>query len=169
MSNTGPSGRNESTAWTAISDNSHINRLTNKNSPQNEATAMTDTNASQDSMVLEHTFDAPVKLIWDMWTDPEHFKAWYGSLGAEIPVANLDVRVGGTRLVCMAMETPNGPMQMWFSGEFVEVNPTSRLVYTDAMSDEDGNVKSPVEMGMPDGHPTTTRIVVELEDRVAAR
>jgi hypothetical protein len=32
------------------------------------------------------------------------------------------------------------------------------------MSDEHGNVLSPSDMGMPDGHPTKTEIAVELED-----
>jgi hypothetical protein len=32
------------------------------------------------------------------------------------------------------------------------------------MSDENGNVTSPSDMGMPEGHPTTTEICVELED-----
>lgn len=123
---------------------------------------MSDT--ATDWVVIERKFDAPVSLIWEMWTDPEHFKAWYGPMGANIPVANMDVQVGGTRHICMEMETPNGPMKMWFVGEFKEVSPTSRLVYTDAMSDEDGNVKSPAEMGMPDGHPETTEVIVELED-----
>lgn len=115
-------------------------------------------------VVIERTLDAPVELVWQMWTDPEHFKAWYGPMGATIPVANMDVQVGGTRLISMAMETPDGPMQMWFAGEFREVRVNERLVYTDAMSDEEGNIKSPAEMGMPEGHPATTEVVVELED-----
>ena len=32
------------------------------------------------------------------------------------------------------------------------------------MSDEHGNPLSPSDMGMPDGHPTTTEVRVELED-----
>ena len=56
-----------------------------------------------------------------MWTEPEHFRSWYGPDGATIPVAKMDVRVGGTRLVCMEMQTPNGAMQMWFTGEYREV------------------------------------------------
>jgi uncharacterized protein YndB with AHSA1/START domain len=55
----------------------------------------------------------------------------------------MDVRVGGTRLVCMEMQTPNGPMQMWFAGEYLEVVENERLVYTEAMADEDGNVSPP--------------------------
>ena len=121
---------------------------------------MTDTD---NSVVIERTFDAPIELLWQMWTDPAHFAAWYGPVGASIPVANMDVRVGGTRHLCMAMQTPNGEMQMWFVGEYTEVVENRRLVYTDAMSDEDGNVMSPAAMGMPDGHPETTEVIVELE------
>jgi len=115
-----------------------------------------------DNLVIERTIDAPPELVWQMWTDPEHFKAWYGPMGAKIPVANLDVREGGKRLVSMEMETPNGPMQMWFAGEFREVVVNERLVYTDGMSDEEGNLKTPAEMGMPEGHPETTEVIVEL-------
>jgi len=85
---------------------------------------------AQDAVVIERSFDAPVELIWQMWTDPEHFKAWYGPDGATIPVAKMDVRVGGSRLVCMEMQTPDGPMQMWFTGEYREVVPPERIVWT---------------------------------------
>ena len=119
--------------------------------------------ADQDSVVIERNFDAPVDLIWNMWTDPEHFKAWYGPDGATIPVARMDVHVGGTRLVCMEVQTPNGAMQMWFTGEYREVVENERLVYTESMSDENGNVLSPADMGMPEGHPVTTEVRVELK------
>jgi uncharacterized protein YndB with AHSA1/START domain len=125
---------------------------------------MTDDNASPDAVVIERSFDAPVELIWQMWTDPEHFSAWYGPDGASIPVANMDVRVGGTRLVCMETQTPNGQRQMWFTGEYREVSENERLVYTEAVCDENGNVLPPSEMGMPEGHPTTTEVRVELDD-----
>jgi uncharacterized protein YndB with AHSA1/START domain len=125
---------------------------------------MADERGSGESVVLERSFDAPVDLIWQMWTHPEHFKGWYGPQGATIPVAKMDVRVGGTRLVCMEMQTPNGPMQMWFTGEYLEVVENARLIYTESMADENGNVVSPSDMGMPEGHPIATEIRVELED-----
>lgn len=124
---------------------------------------MTDDNGSRDAVVIERSFDAPVALIWQMWTEPEHFKSWYGPAGAVIPVAKLDVRVGGVRLVCMEMDTPRGPMQMWFTGEFRAVVEHRRLVYTESMCDEHGDVVSPSDVGMPAGHPATTEITVELE------
>lgn len=116
------------------------------------------------SVQIERTFDAPIGLVWQMWTDPDHFASWYGPMGATIPTCTMDVQVGGKRHFCMAIETPNGPMQMWFTGEYKEIVENERLVYTESMSDEAGNVKSPAEIGMPEGHPTTTDVVVELLD-----
>ncbi len=123
---------------------------------------MTDDSGGQ-SMVIERTLRAPADLIWRMWTEPDHLAAWYGPGGATIPVATMDVRVGGIRLLCMEMTTPDGTMKMWFTGEYLEVVENQRLVYTDSMSDEQGNVMSAEQMGMPAGHPTTTEVSVELE------
>lgn len=125
---------------------------------------MNDDSSSQDSLVIERTVDAPAELVWRMWTDPEQFAAWYGPAGASIPVAQMDVRVGGARFVGMEMSGPDGTMRMWFTGEFREVVENRRLVYTEAMCDEQGNVLPPSAMGMPEGHPTTTEVVVELEE-----
>jgi uncharacterized protein YndB with AHSA1/START domain len=125
---------------------------------------MADDSSTQDAVVIERTFDAPAEVIWRMWTEPEDFAAWFGPAGAAIPVARMDVRVGGTRLVCMEMETPNGTMQMWFTGEYREVVENKRLVYTESMSDENGHVLPPSELGLPAGHPTTTEILVELDE-----
>jgi len=124
---------------------------------------MTDS-GSPDAVVLERNFDAPVHLVWLMWTDPDHFKAWYGPDGVAIPVAKMDVRVGGTRLVCMEMQSPAGPRRMCFTGKYREVIENTRLVYTDAMCDENGNVISPSDAGMGEGHPTTTEVRVDLAE-----
>jgi uncharacterized protein YndB with AHSA1/START domain len=72
------------------------------------------------------------------------------------------VRVGGKHLFCM--ESPDGSMKMWSTGEYTEVVPTERLVYTDSMADEHGNVVSPTTMGMPEGYPEITEVTVLLED-----
>jgi uncharacterized protein YndB with AHSA1/START domain len=125
---------------------------------------MTDDNAPQDAVVIERSFDAPPHLIWRMWTEPEHLRAWYGPDGATVQVAKMDVRAGGSRLVCMEMDTPGGLARMWFTGEYREVVENERLVYTESMSDENGNVLSPSDMGMPPGHPVTTEVTIELTD-----
>jgi uncharacterized protein YndB with AHSA1/START domain len=127
-------------------------------------TTMTDDQAPRDAVVIERTFDAPVALIWRMWTDPDHFREWYGPGGASVPVASLDVRVGGTRRVCMIAGPSGNERRVWFTGEYREVAENERLVYTESMSDEDGNILSPSDLGLPAGHPATTEVTVELED-----
>ena len=76
----------------------------------------------------------------------------------------MDVRVGGRRRIAMQMDTPGGPMQMFFVGEYVEVTPPTRLVYTELMADADGNPLTAEQMGMPAGTPMETSVVVELDD-----
>jgi len=119
---------------------------------------------TSDSVVIERILDTPVERVWLMWTDPEHFAGWYGPDGATVEVAKMDLAVGGSRLVSMKVNTPGGPRQMWFTGEHREVIENKRLVYTESLSDEDGNILAPEVMGMPAGHPVTTEVVVELED-----
>ncbi len=125
---------------------------------------MTDSSGSKDEVVIERRFDAPVDLIWLLWTNPDHFKEWYGPDGATISVAKMDVRVGGSRLVCMEVQSPDGLMQMWFAGEYREVIEKERLVYTEFMSDQNGDVLSSLDTGMLPDHPMTTEINVELQD-----
>ena len=53
-------------------------------------------------------------------------------------------------------------MKMWFAGEYLEVITNQRLVFTESMADENGNLIAPSDVGMPEGHPVTTEIRVEL-------
>ncbi len=123
---------------------------------------MSDSPVSNNAVVIERTFEAPVDLIWQMWTQPELFQKWYGPKGFTIPVAKMEVRVGGTRLICMA--SPDGSMKMWTTGKYLEIVPTRRLVYSESPADENGKVVSPSAMGMPEGYPATTEVTVLLED-----
>lgn len=119
---------------------------------------MSDSTTAADAVVIERTFNAPVDLIWQMWTQPEHFKQWYGPQGFTVPVAEMDVRVGGKRLICMA--SPDGRMKMWTTGEFVEIVPNERLVYTESPADENGQVIPP--SALPEGFPAMTEVTVLL-------
>jgi uncharacterized protein YndB with AHSA1/START domain len=121
---------------------------------------MTDTKDVQ----IERTFNAPLDLIWAMWTEPDHFANWYGPMGATIPKAEMDVKVGGRRHIAMEIDRPDGKMQMFFVGEYKEIDPKTRLVYTEAMADADGNTIPPEQMGMPAGAPMETSVLVELVD-----
>ncbi len=110
---------------------------------------------SKDAIVIERIVDAPQDLVWKLWTEPEYFQNWYGPTGFSIPVAEMDVQVGGKRRICM--ESPDGNMKMWTIGEFTVVDATDKLAYTESISDEAGNIMT------PEGMPATTEVTVILE------
>jgi uncharacterized protein YndB with AHSA1/START domain len=118
---------------------------------------------TDDRVVIERQIDATVDVVWQMWTDPDEFSAWYGPTGAEIVVSTWELRVGGARLVRMTVPSPAGVMNMWFAGQFLDVVENRRLVYTEFMSDENGNPASHAPAGMPAPHPAT-EVRVELTD-----
>ncbi len=114
---------------------------------------------------LELVRDVPVSpaAVFAAWTDPESLKQWFVPRPYSVPVAEIDLTVGGTRRVCMQMDTPNGQMQMWFIGEHTTIDPTTTLSYTESMSDPDGRILTAEEMGMPGGDmPTTTEVTVTI-------
>ena len=114
---------------------------------------------------IERTFDSSIEVVWQMWTDPDLFKQWYGPNGMTVTYVEIHLEVGGKRKVCMQMESSENSMAMWFIGEFKEVNPPTRLVYTESMCDEDENILSAESMGMPSDHPDTTEVIIELSEK----
>ncbi len=121
-------------------------------------------NSENDWVMIERVFNAPIETVWKMWTDPALFGQWYGPNGMKVPVVEMDVVIGGTRKICMQMERPDRTMTMWFTGEYKEVHKPTRLVYTESMCDQDGNIISPQAMGMPEGHPAVTEVIIELSE-----
>ena len=55
-------------------------------------------------------------------------------------------------------------MRMYFTGNFKEVTPMTRLIYSEAMCDAEGNLIPPESMGMPPGTPEMTEVRVEFTD-----
>jgi|SRR5262245_23362217 len=86
---------------------------------------------------LERTFDAPADAVFDAWTSPEVLRRWWPA-GADwdTPVAEVDVRVGGSlRLV---MRSPGGE-RFGGTGEYVEVIRPERLAFTWTWDGHDGH------------------------------
>ena len=113
---------------------------------------------------ITRVFDAPIDDVWRVWTDPDLFKQWYGPMGMSVPVADMDVTIGGTRKICMEMKRPDRTISMWFIGVYTEIRAPTRLVYTESMCEEDGTIIPPQAMGMPEGHPETTEVIVDLSE-----
>ena len=63
---------------------------------------------------IEREVGASIETVWKMWTDPNLFKQWYGPMGMQIPFAEMDAVVGGSRKICMKMKRQDQTMTMWF-------------------------------------------------------
>lgn len=58
------------------------------------------------TLTIKRTFDAPRKLVWEVWTQPEHIANWWGPSGMKTNVKKHDFRVGGEWEYVMTM--PDG-------------------------------------------------------------
>jgi uncharacterized protein YndB with AHSA1/START domain len=127
--------------------------MTTTNSPTGET--------AQREIVITRIFDAPRDLVWKAWTDPEHFKRWWGPKDFTSPFCKIDLRVGGKYLNCM--RSPEG-QDFWTTGVYREIVPLERIVYTDSFADQEGNVVPATHYGMSPDFPLEMLVTVTFED-----
>jgi len=85
------------------------------------------------SLHLTRIYDAPVKAVWDAWTDPEQVAKWWGPRGFTLTTHSKDLRVGGHWNY--TMHGPDG--KDWpNSTKYFEVEPMKKLVYDHGGNDE---------------------------------
>lgn len=84
---------------------------------------------SERELVITRTFDGPADLVFEAWTKTELFERWWvpKAFRPMLVSCTLDARVGGSyRLVFKHPEAG----EMAFHGRYLEVVPSSRLVWT---------------------------------------
>lgn len=87
---------------------------------------------NDNEIVMTREFDAPRQLVFDAHTKPEHIVRWFGLRGEQMPVCEVDLRVGGRwRYVLSA---PGGEMGIY--GIYQEIVPPERLVTTEVFEGE---------------------------------
>jgi len=74
---------------------------------------------------LSRTLHAPRVTVFKAWSSAEHVKRWFCPESFTVPVAEVEMRVGGAFNVCM--RSPTGEVH-WIRGSFVEITPSTRLV-----------------------------------------
>jgi len=47
------------------------------------------------TLSINRTFNAPLTLVWEAWTKPEHIIHWWGPKGIETKIIEHDFKVGG--------------------------------------------------------------------------
>jgi uncharacterized protein YndB with AHSA1/START domain len=94
---------------------------------------------SDREVIVTRTFDAPARLVFEAWTNPELFKIWWvpRSMGMTLRSCELDVRTGGKYHLVFG-DDPANPMA--FFGKYLDVVPNQRIVWTNEESGADGSV-----------------------------
>ena len=91
--------------------------------------------AEQRVLVITRIFDAPPRLVFKVWTEPEHLVHWWGPKGFTLPTCTMDFRPGGAYRFCM--RSPEG-VDHWVQGVYREIVEPERLVFTYAWEDVGG-------------------------------
>jgi uncharacterized protein YndB with AHSA1/START domain len=103
------------------------------------------TSPSEREVRVTRTFNAPRQLVFDAHTKPELVKKWQGYPGWDMPICEMDVRVGGKYR--WQWKNREDGTQFGFFGTYTEVNAPSKWVndqYFDA-----GNFDSTMPTGDP--------------------
>jgi len=97
--------------------------------------------------VIVREYEAPKKLVYEMWTSPEHLNHWWGPAGMKVEVVRMEFKPGGTFLYSIVL--PDGGMVY---GKFVyrEIVPYEKIVFVDSFCDANGNPqRHPIDPGWP--------------------
>jgi uncharacterized protein YndB with AHSA1/START domain len=117
------------------------------------------TAASNDlTLHLERILPAPRPLVFRAHTEPDLLAEWWGPAGFSAPNIELDLRVGGRYRI--AMQPPDAAL-FYLSGEFVEVDPPNRLVYTFRWEDPDPDDRETIVTFSLDGRDGSTALRVD--------
>lgn len=78
------------------------------------------------TMRIERTFNAPIELVWQVWTEPDHIKNWWGPNGFTNTIKTMNVREGGEWLFTM-----HGPDGTNYANRSVykEIVPHKKIVF----------------------------------------
>jgi len=107
---------------------------------------------------MTRLFDAPPRLVFEAMTKPEHVKQWWGRLGEgySVPVCEIDLRPGGKwRFV---NGHPKG--EAAFHGEYREIDPPSRLVFTEIFENFPDTVSLVTALFVEEGDKTRMTVTV---------
>ncbi len=95
--------------------------------------------------VIERVWDAPLAMIWELWTTPAGLSSWWGPRGFRVEVKTMDLRVGGEFCYVMhaesaemaaKMEAGGRPSTFEVTAVYTAVEPQKTLAYDSPFGDE---------------------------------
>ena len=92
-------------------------------------------------LMFTRIFNAPRRLVWEVWTDPKHIGQWWGPHGFKTTVEKQELKTGGT--ILLHLQGPDG--RTWpCRGIYREITEPEKIVYS-GIADE----SHPCGAGLP--------------------
>jgi uncharacterized protein YndB with AHSA1/START domain len=124
---------------------------------------------TDEEILIEREFDAPVELVYRAYTTPELVSRWWHANRGEVRSVEIDLRVGGRWRYVMV--TPDGA-EVGFHGEYREIAPNERLVSTEffegvpeGVSEEDATTVNTATFAATDGG-TRLTLLIQAKNRM---
>jgi uncharacterized protein YndB with AHSA1/START domain len=99
-------------------------------------------------IVTTREFDAPLELVFDVLTNPEHVRHWFAPFTDRVTKCSIDLRVGGGYHIVFVTEDGK---ECSFRGTYLEIEAPTRTVATWLFE------------GWPDAHAVETTVLQETE------
>ena len=116
-----------------------------------------------EKFVINRAFDAPLELMFQMWTDPTHFSQWLPPVGFRMEFIRADIRTGGSSFFCMMGKDGT---KMYARAEYVSIQKPNRIVYKQQFCDAN---ERPARHPMAPTWPETMLTTVELVEEEPGR
>ena len=112
----------------------------------------------KEKFVINRSFDAPLELMFQMWSDPKHMAQWVAPAGFEVDYIKADIRDGGSAFYVM---TGNG-VKMYGRVAYLKIEQPQSLVYHQQFCDQYENLtRHPMAPTWPETMATTVQFTQE--------
>lgn len=117
--------------------------------------------SGKEVFVINRTFEAPIKTMFEMWTNPKHIANWMPPTGMTMQFVDVDIKPGGKSMYMMS----GGDIKMYGRAEYLKIESPNLIVYTQQFCDEKGNMsRHPMAPLWPETMLTTIRLTEEGQD-----
>jgi uncharacterized protein YndB with AHSA1/START domain len=116
----------------------------------------------KEKFVINRTFDVPLEVMFQMWTDPKHLSQWMPPTGFTMEFIKCELKPGGSSFYLMT----GGGMKMYGMADYLKIERPDTIVYTQQFCDENEKVtRHPMSPTWPETMLTTVKLAAEAPDR----
>ncbi len=124
---------------------------------------LTKQSSGKEQFVINRTFDAPLELMFEMWTNPKHICQWTAPTDFTMSLIKADIKPGGGSFYLMI---DGGKNKMYGKTKYKEINRPNQIIYSQQFSDENENVsRHPMAPTWPETMLTTVDLAAEGSDQ----